>query len=180
MKIVQWAIDRLIPYARNARKIPQEAIDKVAASIKEFGWQQPIVVDSERVVVAGHVRLLAAKQLGLAKVPVHVATELTPGQIKAFRLMDNRSHQESSWDTELLGPEIAELQALNVDVALAGFDAEEIAQFLDSNGSEGTPPDEFKEFDESIPTAHECPKCGYTWSGAAAPKPEAPTAEEAA
>jgi ParB-like chromosome segregation protein Spo0J len=118
MKIVQWAIERLIPYARNARKIPQEAIDKVAASIKEFGWQQPIVVDTERVVVAGHVRLLAAKQLGLEKVPVHVATDLTPGQIKAFRLMDNRSHQETGWDMELLGPEIAELQALNVDVAL--------------------------------------------------------------
>jgi len=159
MKIIQWAIDRLIPYARNARKIPQEAIDKVAASLKEFGFRQPIVVDSERVVVAGHVRLLAAKQLGLEKVPVHVATDLTPGQIKAFRLMDNRSHQESGWDMELLGPEIAELQALNVDVALAGFDAAEL---------------------ESIPTAHECPKCGYTWSGAAGPKPEAPPAEEAA
>ena len=181
MKIIQWAIDRLISYARNARKIPQEAIDKVAASIKEFGWRQPIVVDSERVVVAGHVRLLAAKQLGLEKVPVHVATDLTPGQIKAFRLMDNRSHQESGWDMELLGPEIAELQALNVDVALAGFDAAEIAEFLGSADSDdGKPPDEFKQYDESIPTAHECPKCGYTWSGAAGPKPEAPQAEEAA
>src|ERR1035438_3696984 len=131
MKIVQWAIDRLIPYARNARKIPQEAIDKVAASIKEFGWRQPIVVDSERVVVAGHVRLLAAKQLGLEKVPVHVANDLTPGQIKAFRLMDNRSHQESGWDLELLGPELAALQALNLDAAaLTGFDAAEVAKFL--------------------------------------------------
>src|SRR6267154_1947840 len=137
MKIVQWAIARLIPYARNARKIPQAAIDKVAASIHEFGWQQPIVVDSERVVVAGHVRLLAARQLGLEKVPVHVATELTPGQIKAFRLMDNRSHEESSWDMELLGPEIAELQALNVDVALAGFDAQEISKFLGTGTSDG-------------------------------------------
>ncbi len=171
MKILQWAIERLIPYARNARKIPQEAIDKVAASIQEFGWQQPIVVDSERVVVAGHVRLLAAKQLGLTKVPVHVASELTPGQIKAFRLMDNRSHQESGWDMELLGPEIAELHAMNVDVALAGFDAEEIAQFFDAAADDGKPPDEFKQYDESIPTAHECPKCGYTWSGAAGADP---------
>ena len=110
MKIIQWAIDREIDPLRAERsQDPQEAIDKVAASIKEFGWRQPIVVDSERVVVAGHVRLLAAKQLGLEKVPVHVATDLTPGQIKAFRLMDNRSHQESGWDMELLGPEIAEL-----------------------------------------------------------------------
>ena len=64
MKLEFWPIDRLIPFARNARKIPQAAIDKVAASIKEFGWRQPIVVDADRVIVAGHVRLLAAKQLG--------------------------------------------------------------------------------------------------------------------
>jgi ParB-like chromosome segregation protein Spo0J len=173
MKIELWAIDKLIPYARNARKIPQSAIDKVAASIREFGWQQPIVVDSERVVVAGHVRLLGAKQLGEKKVPVHVATGLTPGQIKAFRLMDNRSHEETGWDMELLGPEIAELQALNIDVALTGLDAEEISKFLDSGTSDGKPPESFKEFDETIPTEHECPKCGYRWSGAAEPKPEA-------
>src|SRR5450432_4302995 len=178
MKIIQWAIDRLIPYARNARKIPQAAIDKVAASVTEFGWRQPIVVDTERVVVAGHVRLLAAKQLGLEKVPVHVATDLTPGQIKAFRLMDNRSHQESGWDMELLAPEMAELQALSIDAALTGFDADEISKFLDPGTSDGKPPESFKEYDETIPTEHECPKCGYSWSGAAAPKPEA--AEEAA
>ena len=180
MKILQWAIDRLIPYARNARKIPQEAIDKVAASIKEFGWQQPIVVDTERVVVAGHVRLLAAKQLGLEKVPVHVAADLTPGQIKAFRLMDNRSHQESGWDMELLAPEMAELQTLNIDVSLTGFDADEISKFLDSTGSEGDPPESFREYDETIPTEHQCPKCGYTWSGAAGPKPEGPSEDLAA
>lgn len=172
MKIELWPIDKPIPYARNARKIPQTAIDKVAASIREFGWQQPIVVDSERVVVAGHVRLLAAKQLEEKKVPVHVATQLTPGQIKAFRLMDNRSHQESGWDMELLGPELAELHELSINVALTGFDAEEISKFLDSTGSNGNAPESFKEFDETITTAHECPKCGYRWSGAAAPKPE--------
>src|ERR1035437_7565210 len=178
MKIELWPIDKPIPYARNARKIPQAAIDNVSASLKQFGWRQPIVVDSERVVVAGHVRLLAAKQLGLEKVPVHVATDLTPGQIKAFRLMDNRSHQESGWDMELLAPEMAELQALNIDVSLTGFDAEEISKFLDSTGSDGKPPESFPEYDETIPTEHLCPKCGYTWSGAAAPKPAA--AEEAA
>ena len=127
----------------------------------------------DRVVVACHVRLLAAKQLGEKEVPVHVATGLTPGQIKAFRLMDNRSHQESGWDMELLAPEMAELQALSIDVALTGFDAEEISKFLDPETSEGKPPESFKEYDETIPTEHECPKCGYTWSGAAAPKPEA-------
>jgi hypothetical protein len=164
MKIVLWPTDKLIPYARNARKIPQSAVDKVAASIREFGWQQPIVVDSDHVVVAGHVRLLAAKQLGEKKVPVHVATDLTPGQIKAFRLMDNRSHQETGWDLDQLGPEMAELQALNIDVALTGFDPEEISKFLDPT-SNGKPPEAFAEYDETIPTEHECPKCGYRWSG---------------
>jgi hypothetical protein len=178
MKIELWPIDKPIPYARNARKIPQSAIDKVAASLKEFGWQQPIVVDVNRVIVVGHVRLLAAKQLGLEKVPVHVAADLTPGQIKAFRLMDNRSHQESGWDMELLAPEMAELQTLNIDVSLTGFDADEISKFLDSTGSEGDPPESFREYDETIPTEHECPRCGFTWSGEAAPKSEA--AEEAA
>jgi ParB-like chromosome segregation protein Spo0J len=73
MKIEEWSIDRPIPYARNARQIPQSAIDKVAASISEFGWRQPIVVDEHDVIIAGHTRLLAARKLGLATVPVHVA-----------------------------------------------------------------------------------------------------------
>jgi hypothetical protein len=173
MKIDLWPTERLIPYPKNARKIPQAAIDKVAASIKEFGWQQAIVVDTDGIVVAGHVRLLAAKQLGEREVPVHVATGLTPGQIKAFRLLDNRSHQETQWDLDLLGPEVAELQALNIDAALTGFDADEISKFLGSGSSDREPPESFKEFDETIPTEHECPKCGYRWSGAAEPKPEA-------
>jgi len=80
-------------------------------------------------------------------------------------------------DMELLAPEMAELQALSIDAALTGFDADEISKFLDPGTSDEQPPESFKEYDETIPTEHECPKCGYTWSGAAAPKPEA--AEEA-
>ena len=104
MQVEQWPIDKPIRYARNARKIPQSAIDKVAASIKEFGWRQPIVVDAQAVIIAGHTRLLAAQKLGLAEVPVHVAHALTPAQVKAYRLLDNRSNQESQWDFELLAP----------------------------------------------------------------------------
>ena len=158
MMIELWPIERLIPYARNARKIPQAAIDKVAASIREFGWRQPIVVDTENVVVAGHVRLLAAKQLGEKNVPVHIATGLTPGQIQAFRLMDNRSHEETGWDLDLLGLEVTELRDLNVDVSLTGFDATEISKLLDSNGDS---PDSLSNPDENTPTVHRCPKCGY-------------------
>ena len=158
MKIEFWLIDKLIPFARNARKIPQAAIDKVAASIREFGWRQPIVVDADRVVVAGHVRLLAAKQLGEKTVPVHVATGLTPGQIQAFRLMDNRSHEETGWDLELLGLEMAELRELNVDVSLTGFDVAEISKLIDPK-AEST--ESVGDTDQTGPSSFRCPKCGF-------------------
>ena len=137
---------------------PQAAIDKVAASIREFGWQQPIVVDGADVVVAGHVRLLAARQLGEKTVPVHVATGLTPGQIQAFRLMDNRSHEETGWDLELLGLEMAELQELNVDVSLTGFDAGEISKLIDSKPESAEP---VENAGETAPEPNRCPKCGF-------------------
>jgi ParB-like chromosome segregation protein Spo0J len=118
LTIEQWPIEKVIPYARNARKIPQSAINKVAGSIKEFGWRQPIVVDSDGVIVAGHTRLLAAQKLGLDKIPVHVALDLTPTQIKAYRLADNRVADESSFDNALLALEIADLSSLNFNVEL--------------------------------------------------------------
>jgi ParB-like chromosome segregation protein Spo0J len=98
MHVELWLIDRPIPYARNARKLSGQAVDKVAASLKEFGWRQPIVVDEEGVIVVGHTRLMAAKKLGMTEVPVHVATGLSKAQVKAYRLMDNRAHQETDWD----------------------------------------------------------------------------------
>src|SRR5258708_35839848 len=128
--VCSWPIDRPIPYARNSRKIPQRAIDKVAASIQEFGFRQAIVVDKDDVIICGHTRWLAAKKLGLREVPVHVAENLTPAQVKAYRLMDNRSHQETDWDLELLGPELEELRDLDFDLELTGFDPGEIDDFL--------------------------------------------------
>ena len=98
MNIEMWPIDKPVPYARNARTLSARAVDVVAASIKEFGFRQPIVCDGNNVVVAGHTRLAAAKKLGLTEVPVHVALNLTAAQIKAYRLMDNRSNQESDWE----------------------------------------------------------------------------------
>jgi DNA modification methylase len=139
-----WPLGRIIPYARNARTIPPSAIDKVAASIQEFGWRVPIVVDVKGVIVAGHTRLLAAQKLGIAEAPVHVAAGLSPAQIKAYRLMDNRSHEESSWDFELLGPEISELRDLSFDIDLTGFNTRELDELLladsDSAGEEFVPP----------------------------------------
>jgi DNA modification methylase len=136
LEVCSWPIDRPIPYARNSRKIPERAVDKVAASIKEFGWRVPIVVDKDGVIICGHTRLLAAKKLGLEQVPVHVADNLTPAQVKAYRLMDNRSHQETDWDIELLGPELEELQGLGIDLSLTGFDGREIDEFLSDPGDD--------------------------------------------
>jgi DNA modification methylase len=130
LQVCWWPIDKPIPYARNSRKIPQKAIDKVAASIQEFGWRQAIVVDKDSVIICGHTRLLAAKKLGHAQVPVHIAENLTPAQVKAYRLMDNRSHDETSFDLELLGPEMEELQGFDFDLSLTGFDEREIDDFL--------------------------------------------------
>ena len=112
MNIAFWPLERIIPYARNARKIPSAAVDKVAASIQEFGWRQPIVVDGKGVIICGHARLLAAQKLDLREAPVHVAENLTPAQVRAYRLLDNRSHEETSWDADLLGLELLDLLSI--------------------------------------------------------------------
>ena len=133
MKVALVDIKRVIPYARNPRK-NAAAVAKVAASLKEFGWRQPIVVDSEMVIVVGHTRFLAAQQLGMEKVPVHVAEGLTPEQIKAYRIMDNRSHEASEWDDSLLAIELTELQDTDFDMELTGFDDDELAEKLAAAG----------------------------------------------
>lgn len=124
-----WPIERPIPYADNPRN-NQNAIEKVAASLLEFGWQQPIVVDREGVVVVGHTRLAAAKRLSLREVPVVIAEHLTPQQVKAYRIADNRTHEEATWDDALLVLEIEELAAAGYDTSLTGFDASELEERL--------------------------------------------------
>ena len=118
MKIELRQIEKVIPYTRNPRKITPQAISAVAGSIKEFGFKQPIIVDGEGVIIAGHTRLLAAQSLGMEKVPVLVASDLTPAQVQAFRLADNRVAEFSEWDGELLK---LELDECDVDLAFADF-----------------------------------------------------------
>jgi DNA modification methylase len=125
-----WPIDRPRPYEKNARRLSDRAVDVLAASLREFGWRQPIVVDADGVIIAGHTRLLAARKLGMETVPVHVATGLTPAQVRAYRLMDNRSAEETSWDASLLEEEIAELQQLEADLSLTGFSEFELEKLL--------------------------------------------------
>lgn len=149
MKIELKPIDSIVPYARNPR-VNDAAIDIVVASIREFGWRQPIVVDSEGVIVCGHTRLLAARRLGLTEAPVHVAENLTPAQVKAFRILDNKSHDASTWNLELLPLELQDLKDLDIDLGLTGFSDEEITQLLAPAVNDGlcdpddipAPPDE--------------------------------------
>src|SRR5205814_6110326 len=130
LRVSAWPIDKVIPFARNARKIPASAVTKVAASIKEFGWRVPIVVDKDGVIICGHTRLLAARKLGLQEAPVHVADNLTPAQVRAYRLLDNRSHEETTWDEDLLGLELLDLKGMGVDLDLTGFNTDEIDEYL--------------------------------------------------
>lgn len=133
------------PYAHNPR-LNDDAVDAVAASIRQFGFRQPIVVDTEGVIIVGHTRYKAALKLGLEKVPVHVATDLTPEQIKAYRIADNKTAELAEWNYELLPIELGELRACNFDLGLLGFDQDELAKLLDPGVKEGlTDPDEVPE-----------------------------------
>jgi ParB-like chromosome segregation protein Spo0J len=125
-----WPIDRPKPYPKNARKWNAAAIAKVASSIREYGFRQPIVVDVHGVIVIGHLRHAAARSLGLPEVPVHIARDLTPEQIRGLRLADNRTNQEAFWDEDLLGPELADLEALGFDLGLTAFDVHELDKLL--------------------------------------------------
>lgn len=132
MTVEIWPLGRIKPYSRNPRKNDGAAVDKVAASITEFGWRQPIVVDAEGVIIVGDTRLKAAKKLALKEAPVVVARELSAEQVKAYRLADNRTAEEAEWDRELLALELVELREGGMqDLALhTAFDESELDSLL--------------------------------------------------
>lgn len=161
-----WPIEKPVEYDKNARIIPQAAIDLVAKSLESAGFQQPIVVDEQGVVIAGHTRLKAAKQLGYTEVPIHVARGLTENQVKAYRLMDNRSNQDTMWDTVILRDELNRLADIDdLDPSLTGFSDTEFAAFASKVdiGRFQDAPKSFKEFDSAIEVDIKCPHCGYEW-----------------
>ncbi|MBX3405020.1 MAG: ParB N-terminal domain-containing protein [Phycisphaeraceae bacterium] len=136
MKVEQWSIERVRPYERNPRK-NEGGIEAVARSISEFGFRVPIVVDAQGVIIAGHTRLKAAERLGLSKVPVHVARELTAEQARALRLADNRLHELSQWDMDLLPVELLGLQESGFDLSLLGWGDADLGELLAAGGNEG-------------------------------------------
>lgn len=126
-------VDSLIPYARNARTHSEEQIAQIAASIREFGWTNPILTDGDKGVIAGHGRLAAARKLELTEVPVIELGHLSPEQKKAYILADNRIALNSGWDEELLKLELQELQGVDFDLDLLGFGDDEIERLLNGD-----------------------------------------------
>lgn len=126
-RIEMWSLDRLVPYERNARTHSQEQIQQIAASIQEFGFTNPILVDGADGILAGHGRLAAARDMGLAQVPVIVLDHLSAAQRKAYILADNQLALNAGWDLELLQQEVAALNLADFDLGLLGFSDDELA-----------------------------------------------------
>lgn len=145
MTIVEMPLTEIFPYANNPRR-NEKAVKAVMNSIKEFGFKNPIIVDENKIIISGHTRRLAAMRLGLTKVPVVVAKDLTEDQVRAFRLADNRVASFASWDEEKLKEEIAGID--NIDLSDFGFKTDDIREIF-TEKHEGK--------------RHVCPKCGFAW-----------------
>lgn len=157
IKVIEKDINELVPYENNAR-INDKAVDVVANSIKEFGFKQPIIIDKNNVIVAGHTRTLACKKLGITKVPCIVADDLSEEQIKAFRIADNSSAQVAEWDMDKLQQEI---QDLNFDFYELGLQ-EQLDEIANSLVKLETKDNEYdnQELKENTTKFHICPNCG--------------------
>jgi ParB-like nuclease domain len=165
MEIQTWSIDKLVPYARNPRK-NDSAVDRMVASIREYGFKIPVLARSDGEVIDGHLRLKAAHQLGIADVPVVLCDEWTPVQVKAFRLMVNRSVTWADWNEELLAQELEEIRNMDTDfdLDLTGFDIHEIDDLL-------IPPDDDQA--NAVPSPPTCPvtRPGDLWLCGDRPQP---------
>jgi len=157
LKIQKIEINKIIPYINNPRK--NLNADKVASSIKEFGFQQPIVVDKDMSIIVGHTRYEAAKRLDLKTVPVVIA-DLDPLKAKAYRIADNRLNEDSEWDYSLLNVEFTDILDNHYDLDNLGFNNDELEKFI-TNTKENL--DDFEEIDDKLETSKMCPKCGYEY-----------------
>lgn len=159
MKVVTKAVADLIPYVRNSRTHSDAQVAQIAASIKEFGWTNPILIDGENGIIAGHGRLLAARKLGQDKVPVIELAHMTEAQKRAYIIADNKLALNADWDHELLRLEIEDIQN-EINLNLLGFSNFELNQILglDEIKQKSTTaeidPDQFQ-------MEHKCPKCGF-------------------
>ena len=165
MEITQRKTADLIPYVNNARTHSEQQVLQIAASIKEFGFNSPVLVDGENGIIAGHGRVMAAKKLGLDEIPTIELKHLTKTQKKAYILADNRLALNSGWDNDLLALELGELSDDGFDLDLLGFDDTELSLFDDNEIVETqTHESKTKEIDtDDFEMAHQCPKCGFEY-----------------
>ena len=159
-KIVLRRVDKLIPYARNAKKHSEKQIDLLAANINEFGFNVPIVVDINDNIVAGHGRVLAAKKLSMTELPCVVVDDLSEVQIKAFRISDNRVPEMGETDWEMLELELEELQTLDVNLACTGYKLDDVSKHTKKSEPKG---EEVKSLGKIVIT---CPKCQHQFNKA--------------
>lgn len=169
LKVAEWPLERLREYANNPR-VNDHAVDQMAAMISEFGFRVPVLARSTGELVDGHLRLKAARKLGLKKLPVIVVDDLTDLQIKALRISVNQAAELADWSMPLLKAEIAQLSHAGFDMPLLGFPEAKLVQFM----AGPTAPGSFHAFGEDVETSYCCPRCNYAWSGAPKPKDEAP------
>lgn len=154
MKIIEKKVEELIPYVNNPRN-NEAAVDFVAASIKEFGFKNPIIIDKDGVIVAGHTRHAAAKKLGLESVPCIMADDLTEQQLKEFRLMDNKTQELADWDLELMREELDSIKG--IDMHEFGFLLEEIEEQREKEEAKEKTEKEHKKIEVKEIC---CPRCG--------------------
>lgn len=158
MQVQDMPISSIHPYENNPRN-NDNAVSAVAASLKEFGWKQPIVVDKDRVIIAGHTRYKAALLLGMDTVPVLVADKLSKEKADAYRLADNKTGDLATWDFEKLQEELDALEGAEFDMSPFGFDIEPLVSVDYGEGEDETK--EYGEDDFTDEFTCECPECGY-------------------
>ncbi len=157
------SVASLVPYARNSRTHSDAQVGKIAASIREFGFLNPIITDGQDGIVAGHGRVLAAQKLGMDTLPVIEAAHLTEAQRKAYVIADNRLALDAGWDNDLLKVELQDLDAGGFDLTLTGFDIGELSALFDEpEFAPGTEDDQGK-LDELSPKMVTCPHCAAEW-----------------
>ena len=153
----------LVPYVRNARTHSPDQVDKIAASIREFGFLNPIITDGQNGIVAGHGRVMAAQKLGLDTLPTIDAAHLTEAQRRAYVLADNRMALDAGWDNDLLRIELQDLEAAGFDLTLTGFDLGELTVLFDNpTFAPGTEDDQGR-LDQIAPKMVTCPHCASEW-----------------
>jgi ParB-like chromosome segregation protein Spo0J len=167
----KWPADRverrkvsaLTPYARNSRTHSDNQVAQIAASIKEWGFTTPVLIEPDGGIIAGHGRVMAAQRLGLDEVPVVIAEGWTEAQKRAYVIADNKLALNAGWDDQLLKIELDELAGLDFDLTLTGFEVGEMAALFDQPNFEPGTEDEQGKLDELAPKMVTCPHCGQDW-----------------